>query len=378
MKIGIVLYPTFGGSGVVGTELGKALAEKGHEIHFITYDQPVRMGSLRENIFYHEVRVYNYPLFDYTPYELVLASKMVDVALYHDLDLLHVHYAIPHASAAFMAREILKTKGRYVPFITTLHGTDITLVGKDPSFEPVITFAINQSDAVTAVSESLRADTLQHFGITNHVQVIPNFINTNEYLGIDGDFIKKRYAPDGQKLLCHISNFRPVKRVQDVINIFNEVRKNMPAKLLMVGDGPERSVAEDMCRKLGLCDDVIMLGKLRSTKEILAGCDLFLLPSESESFGLSALEAMAAGVPVISTNTGGLPEVNKHGETGFTANVGDFASMGRYACALLQDADMHRRFSENALAMANVFTLEHVLPMYESLYEKVSAVQTFG
>jgi L-malate glycosyltransferase len=369
MKIGMVLYPTFGGSGVVGTELGKALAEKGHQVHFITYDQPVRLGSLRENIYYHEVRVYNYPLFDYTPYELVLASKMVDVALYHNLDILHVHYAIPHASAAFMAREILRSKGRYIPFVTTLHGTDITLVGKDPSFEPVITFAINQSDAVTAVSESLKRDTLAHFGVTNQVDVIPNFINSREYEGIDGGFIRRRYAPDGEKLLCHISNFRPVKRVEDVIRIFAEVRKNMPSKLLMVGDGPDRGMAEDMCRKLGLCDDVLMLGKLRSTKEVLSGCDLFLLPSESESFGLSALEAMAAGVPVISTNTGGIPEVNKHGETGFTANVGDYASMGRYALALLQDEGMHARFRENALAVAAEFSLENVLPMYESVYE---------
>jgi N-acetyl-alpha-D-glucosaminyl L-malate synthase BshA len=373
MKIGMVLYPTFGGSGVVGTELGKALAEKGHEIHFITYDQPVRLGSLRENIFYHEVRVYDYPLFDFSPYELVLSSKLVDVALYHDLDLFHVHYAIPHASAAFMAKQILKTKGRNVPYVTTLHGTDITLVGRDPSFEPVITFAINESDAVTAVSESLKQDTFNHFAINRPVEAIPNFINVDEYADLDGSFIRKRYAPNGEFVLCHISNFRKVKRVPDVIEVFARVRKEIPARLLMVGDGPDRALAEEMCRKLHLCDDVIMLGKLRSTKEILSGSDLFLLPSESESFGLSALEAMAAGVPVISTNTGGIPEVNKHGITGYTSNVGDVDDMARNALSILKDFAHLRMFRDQARETAREYDIQAILPQYEALYEKVLA-----
>lgn len=380
MKIGMVLYPTFGGSGVVGTELGKALAAKGHEVHFITYDQPVRLGSLRENIFYHEVRVYDYPLFDYTPYELVLTSKLVDVAIYYNLDLLHVHYAIPHASAAFMAREILKTRGRYVPFVTTLHGTDITLVGRDPSFEPVITFAINHSDAITAVSSSLRNDTLEHFKTEKEISVIPNFIDIEEVLKADGSFLKNRYAPNGEKILCHISNFRKVKRVQDVIHIFERIHKEIPSKLLLVGDGPDRALVEEICRKLGLCSDVIMLGKLRSTKEILRGSDLFLLPSESESFGLSALEAMAAGVPVISTNTGGLPEVNIDGETGFTAAVGDIETMAMGGISLLKDPEKWSQFSQSALINAKKYSLAEILPQYETVYrqvlESVSAITT--
>lgn len=371
MKIGMVLYPTFGGSGVVATELGKALAAKGHEIHFITYDQPVRLGSLRENIYYHEVRVSDYPLFDYAPYELVLSSKLVDVSLYHELDLLHVHYAIPHASAAFTAREILKSKGKHIPYITTLHGTDITLVGKDPSFEPVINFAINNSNGVTTVSESLRQDTLEHFDIKREINVIPNFICMQEYEDLDGGFIRRRYAPNGEKVICHISNFRKVKRVEDVIRVFHKIRQAMPAKLLLVGDGPDRYKAEELCRQLGACEDVEMLGKLRSTKEILSGCDLFLLTSESESFGLAALEAMAARVPVISSNTGGIPEVNIHGETGFLSDVGDVDSMGRHAVELLSDPEMLERFKTQAYERAKGYDIQHILPLYEKIYESV-------
>ena len=371
MKIGMVLYPTFGGSGVVATELGKALAAKGHEIHFITYDQPVRLGSLRENIYYHEVRVSDYPLFDYAPYELVLSSKLVDVSLYHELDLLHVHYAIPHASAAFTAREILKSKGKHIPYITTLHGTDITLVGKDPSFEPVINFAINNSNGVTTVSESLRQDTLEHFDIKREINVIPNFICMQEYEDLDGGFIRRRYAPNGEKVICHISNFRKVKRVEDVIRVFHKIRQAMPAKLLLVGDGPDRYKAEELCRKLGACEDVEMLGKLRSTKEILSGCDLFLLTSDSESFGLAALEAMAARVPVISSNTGGIPEVNIHGETGFLSDVGDVDSMGRHAVELLSDPEMLERFKTQAYERAKGYDIQHILPLYEKIYESV-------
>ena len=371
-KIGIVCYPTFGGSGVVATELGKALAEKGHEIHFITYSQPVRLGSLRENITYHEVRVSDYPLFDYQPYELVLTSKIVDVAKYEGLDLLHVHYAIPHASAAYMAQRILQSEGIHLPFITTLHGTDITLLGKDASFEPVITFAINESDAVTAVSDSLKQDTFKHFGVKRSIDVIPNFIQvkpleTSEKL----QRLRASYTPNGEKLITHISNFRPVKRVDDVIRIFDKIRKEIPAKLLLVGDGPERYRIEQMCRTMGNCGDTVMVGKLKSTKEVLDISDLFLLPSEHESFGLSALEAMACGVPVVSTNTGGLPEVNIHGETGCVADVGDYETMAEHAVRMLTDEDLYRKFSQGAYKQAKVFELDSVLPQYEALYNQV-------
>ena len=310
MKIGIVLYPTFGGSGVVATELGKSLAQKGHKIHFITYSQPVRLGSFRENIFYHEVRVSDYPLFDYEPYETVLASKIVDVVKYEGLDVLHVHYAIPHASAAFMARAILSSEGIEIPFVTTLHGTDITLVGKDPSFEPVITFCLNESDAVTAVSESLKSDTYKHFRTKRAIQVIPNFVPVRKERNDISHEIRRRYAPDDEPILCHISNFRKVKRVEDVMQVFAKVNAVRPSRMLMVGDGPERFRLEQLCRDLNLCDRVMFLGKVRDTDHVLEISDLFLLPSETESFGLAALEAMAMGVPVISSNTGGIPEVN--------------------------------------------------------------------
>lgn len=354
----------------MATELGIALAEKGHHVHFITYDQPARLDGLKANIFYHEVSVSDYPLFDYTPYELVLTSKIVNVAKYEKLDLLHVHYAIPHASAAYMAQQILKSQGINIPYITTLHGTDITLVGKDASFEPVITFAINQSTAVTAVSKSLREDTYRYFDTKREIEVIPNFINIKDY-AIKGDLeIKKKYAPRGEFIVSHISNFRKVKRIEDVVLVFDQIRKKIPAKLLLVGDGPERSVIEKMCREIDICTDAIMLGKLKSTKEVLAISDLFLLPSETESFGLAALEAMAAGAPVISTNTGGIPEVNINGVTGFTSNVGDVTGMANNAIRLLSDKNMHQKFKENCLQMASNFDLEKILPVYESLYQK--------
>src|ERR1051325_1123735 len=303
MKIGIVCYPTFGGSGVVATELGKALAAKGHKIQFITYSQPVKLDTFSPNIYYHEVSISHYPLFDYAPYELVLSSKIVDVVRYYKLDLLHVHYAIPHASAAYMAKQILASHGMKLPLITTLHGTDITLLGKDASFEPVITFSINQSDAVTTVSQSLKEDTLKYFKVNREIQVIPNFIQLEDYANSASPFEKAQYAPKGEKILMHISNFRKVKRVEDVLKVFNLVRKQIPAKLILVGDGPERSNIETNCRHLEYCEDVIHLGKLRDTEKILPIADLFLLTSETESFGLAALEAMAAKVPVISTNT---------------------------------------------------------------------------
>lgn len=371
MKIGIVCYPTFGGSGVVATELGKALAHKGHQIHFITYSQPVRLDSFTENIYYHEVSVSDYPLFDYQPYELVLSSRLVDVVKHEKLDLLHVHYAIPHASAAFMAQQILKSQGIDIPYITTLHGTDITLVGRDASFEPVITFAINHSNAVTAVSESLKQDTYNHFNVTRDIEVIPNFICMDDYGKATGECQKKLFAPLGERLLIHVSNFRKVKRVEDVLHVFDRVRKKQPAKLILVGDGPERANIERLCRELNTCDDIRSLGKVTNPAEILAIGDLFLLPSETESFGLAALEAMASGVPVISTNTGGLPEVNVQGKTGFMSNVGDVEDMAKNAITILENDATLLEFKNNALAHAANFDISKILPQYEKLYRSV-------
>lgn len=371
MKIGIVLYPTFGGSGVVATELGKALALKGHEIHFITYSQPVRLGSFRENIFYHEVAVSDYPLFEYQPYETELASKLVDVVKYEKLDLLHVHYAIPHASAAFMAQQILKAQGIEIPFITTLHGTDITLVGKDPSFEPVITFCLNVSNAVTAVSESLRKDTFAHFDTSREVHVIPNFIQAQDALKPIDLEKRRHYALDHERILCHISNFRKVKRVEDVVHIFKRVQERIPSKLILGGDGPERPFVERLARDLGICNKIIFTGKVRQTGPILEIADLFLLPSETESFGLAALEAMAEGVPVVSSNTGGIPEVNVHGYSGYLSDVGNTEEMSENAVRILSDDNVLHTFRERALERAHQFSLKAVLPMYEQLYEDV-------
>ena len=371
MKIGIVLYPTFGGSGIVATELGKELAKKGHQVHFITYSEPVRLGSFRENIFYHEVSVVEYPLFDYAPYELILASKLVNVVKYEKLDLLHVHYAIPHASAAYMAKQILAKEGIVIPFITTLHGTDITLLGRDASFEPVITFAINESDAVTSVSESLKKDTYSHFKVTRDIHVIPNFLDTQAYRLSPDQCNKKRHAPNGEKILCHISNFRKVKRVEDVVKVFKTVRDKIPAKLLFVGDGPERSNVESLCRELKVCADITFLGKLKSAEEILNISDLFVLPSETESFGVSALEAMASGVPVIATRSGGLPEVVTDGVSGFLSSVGDVDKMAEDAMRLLENDSMHHEFKQAAIERAAEFDISKVLPLYEELYEAV-------
>lgn len=371
MKIGIVLYPTFGGSGVVATELGKALSKKGHEIHFITYSQPVRLGSFRENIYYHEVAVSNYPLFEFQPYETELASKLVDVVLHENLDLLHVHYAIPHASAAYMAQQILKTKGREVPFITTLHGTDITLVGKDPSFEPVISFCINQSNAVTAVSESLKKDTYTHFETERDIKVIPNFINVQQYQKEFSLERRRKYAKDNERIICHVSNFRKVKRVEDVVHIFKRINDKVPSRLLLVGDGPERYNVEKLCRELGTCDRVITLGKVRDTSEVLGLADLFLLPSQTESFGLAALEAMAAGVPVVSSNTGGIPEVNEHGFSGYLSDVGDVEDMAKNGIEILKEKDVLAKFKKQATEQASKFRLNSVLPLYEELYKSL-------
>jgi N-acetyl-alpha-D-glucosaminyl L-malate synthase BshA len=372
MNIGIVCYPTFGGSGVVATELGKALASKGHNVHFITYQQPVRLDLFSDNIFYHEVKVSDYPLFDYQPYELVLTSKLVDVVKFEKLDLLHVHYAIPHASAAYMAQHILKSEGIDIPFITTLHGTDITLVGKDSSFAPVITFAINESNAVTAVSESLKQDTLEHFDIKREIEVIPNFICLDHY-NLNGSVkeLKQSFAPNNERVLVHVSNFRKVKRTEDVIRIFDIVRKKIPAKLLMVGDGPERHHLEELCRELGTCDLVKFVGKVKDTERILAASDVFILPSESESFGLAALEAMAAKTPVISTNTGGIPEVNEHGISGFLSNVGDVEDMANNTLKILESDESLDKFRIGAYEQAKKFDINTILPLYENLYNSV-------
>jgi N-acetyl-alpha-D-glucosaminyl L-malate synthase BshA len=370
IKIGIVCYPTFGGSGVVATELGKALAKEGHKVHFITYSQPTRLDFLNENLFYHEVNIQSYPLFEYAPYELALASKMVSVVQNEKLDLLHVHYAIPHASAAYMAKQILKTQGIVIPVITTLHGTDITLVGKDASYEPVVTFSINQSDGVTAVSHDLKKETYQSFRITKDIEVIPNFIDLEKFKKQKKDHFKKAICPNDEALVVHTSNFRKVKRVGDVIRIFANIHKEIPAKLLMIGDGPERVRVESLCRQLGICDDIRFLGKLEAVEEVLSVADLFLMPSEKESFGLAALEAMACEVPVISSNTGGLPELNVDGVTGFMSPVGDVEDMTRKALFVL-DKNNLPRFKENALKRAKEFDISNILPLYESYYQQV-------
>lgn len=378
MKIGIVCYPTYGGSGVVATELGKALAEAGHQVHFITYDQPSRLALLSGNIFYHKVDIRTYPLFKYPPYELALASKMVNVVKCSKLDLLHVHYAIPHASAAFMAKQILKTEGIQIPVVTTLHGTDITLVGKDPSYAPVVTFSINESDGVTAVSDSLRQQTYDTFGVKKEIDVIPNFIDLERFKKQKKDHFKTAICPNGEKLIVHTSNFRKVKRIDDVIKVFAQVRKQIEAKLLLVGEGPERRPMEDLVKELGLSEDVRFLGEIDVIEEVLSVADLFMMPSETESFGLAALEAMACEVPVISSNAGGLVELNVNGVSGFMSNVGDVEDMAKNALIILDDNNLPT-FKENALKRAKEFELSNILPLYEEVYHKaVEKVKGLG
>jgi L-malate glycosyltransferase len=371
MKIWIVCYPTFGGSGVVATELGMGLAKKGHEVHFITYRRPARLSAFHENVFYHEVTGEDYPLFEYPPYDTALASKMVEVVKYENLDLLHVHYAIPHAAVAYMAKKILLQDGRYVPVITTLHGTDITLVGANPAFKPVVEFSINKSDGVTAVSDFLREETLSKFKIENEIKVIYNFVDFDRFRKINKDHFKKAIAPNGERILTHTSNFRKVKRVEDVIRVFEKVHKTIPSKLMLIGDGPERRQMEDLCRQIGLCDEIRFLGKQDAVEELLAISDLFFIPSQSESFGLAALEAMACEVPVISSNAGGLPEVNIHGQTGFLSDVGDVDAMAKYAITILSDDNVLQTFRKNALEQAERFDIRHILPQYEAYYEEV-------
>ena len=372
MNIAIVCYPTFGGSGVLATELGKSLANKGHSIHFITYQQPVRLIEYQPNIFYHEVSVPPYPLFDYPPYEVALAGRMVDIIINHQIDVLHVHYAIPHASAAYLAQEIIfhKTK-KLIPFITTLHGTDITLVGRDKTYEPVVTFSINKSNYITAVSYNLKAETLKHFEIEKEIEVIHNFIDIKRFHGHNCETLKSKIAQNNEKIILHASNFRKIKRIADVIYIFEKIQKTIPAKLLMVGDGPERNDAEILIRDLGLENHVLFLGKQESIEKIYSIADIFLLPSEYESFGLSALEAMAAETVVISSNAGGLSEVNIHGETGFLANVGDIAAMGQFAISVLENEKLLIQMKKQAYQQACKFDIHKIIPKYEALYNKL-------
>ncbi len=371
-KVGIVCYPTYGGSGVFATELGMALANKGYEIHFISYSQPFRLNVFSNRINFHEVTVPDYPLFEFIPYEHNLTAKLVDVAIHEKLDLLHVHYAIPHASAALSAKMILASKGIDLPIITTLHGTDITLLGKDKSFKSVIEFAINNSDVVTAVSQSLRMDTLDSFNINKEIKVIPNFIDSSLYNFKENNSLRSEFASKNEKIVIHISNFRKVKRVQDVLKIFSKINKQIPSKLLLIGDGVERLKMEQLSRSLNLCNSVRFIGKLKAVEKILSVSDLFLLPSDTESFGLVALEAMASRVPVISSNSGGLPEVNIDGSTGFLLNVGDIDSMADKAIKLLNDKDMLAKFKENSYSHAMKFDLPKILPLYENIYEDLN------
>lgn len=369
MKIGIVCYPTFGGSGVVATELGIELSKRGHEVHFITYKQPVRLELLGNNVHFHEVNVPEYPLFLYQPYELALSSKLVDMAKLHEIEILHVHYAIPHAYAAYMAKKMLQEEGIYIPIVTTLHGTDITLVGSHPYYKPAVSFSINKSDAVTSVSESLKKDTLRLFDITNTIHVVPNFIDLDKYQYHFTDCQRVMMANDNEKIITHISNFREVKQIPDVIKVFYNIQKEIPAKLMMVGDGPERAEAEILCKTLGITDKVIFFGNSHEIDKILCFSDLFLLPSLTESFGLAALEAMASGVPVISSNTGGIPEVNIHGVSGFLSNVNDVEDMSKNGIYILSDNARLQTFKANAKIEAKKFDIHQIVPMYEKIYE---------
>lgn len=369
MRIGIVCYPTFGGSGVVATELGLELSKRGHEVHFITYNQPVRLELLSNNVHYHEVNVPEYPLFHYQPYELALSSKLVDMVKLHKIEILHVHYAIPHAYAAYMAKKMLQEEGIYVPIVTTLHGTDITLVGSHPFYKPAVTFSINKSDAVTAVSKSLKEDTLRLFDIKRNIHVVPNFIDLEKYNHGFTDCQRGMMADDDEKIITHISNLRPVKRVQDVIKIFYNIQKQMPAKLMLVGEGPERERIESLCVELNISNKVIFFGRSNEIDKILCFSDLFLLPSKTESFGLAALEAMASGVPVISSNTGGIPEVNVDGVSGYLSDVGDVDSMTKNAIHILKDSERLKDFKTNAKEESLKFDLHNIVPQYEAIYE---------
>jgi len=374
MKIGIVCYPTFGGSGVVATELGMALAQRGHHVHFITYKQPVRLDFISNDIHFHEVFVEEYPLFQFQPYELALSSKMVEVVEMYDLEILHVHYAIPHAYAAYMAKQMLKEKGIDIKLVTTLHGTDITLVGSHPNYKTAVEFSINNSDVVTTVSDSLKKDTLRLFNIRKDIKVIYNFIDFEQYPEIDAEECQRHtIAKDNERIITHVSNLRPVKRAADVIDTFYKIQKEIPSKLLMVGEGPERESLECKVKDLGILDKVLFMGNSNEVNKLLCYSDLFLLPSQTESFGLAALEAMAARTPVISTNSGGLPEVNIHGVTGFLSDIGDTDDMAKNSIYILKDDKILQKFKENALNQAKQFSLKNVLPAYKEVYREVIA-----
>ena len=370
MKIAIVCYPTFGGSGVVATELGIALAEHGHEIHFITYKQPVRLQLLHNNVHYHEVSVPSYPLFHYQPYELALSSKLVNMAKLHEIEIVHVHYAIPHAYAGYMAKQMLAQEGIFIPMVTTLHGTDITLVGSHPFYKPAVTFSINNSDAVTSVSQSLKDDTLRLFNIKKEIEVVPNFIDTKKYENLYSNCERELIASNNEKIITHISNIRKVKRVDDVIEIFYRIQKELPAKLVIVGDGPEKESLENLCKKKGIDEKVLFVGNSHEVDKILCFSDLFILPSEHESFGLVALEAMVCGVPVISSNAGGLPEVNIHGESGYLSDVGNVDEMAKNALKILENNDTHQLFKRKAKENAQRFETKLIVPLYEEIYKK--------
>ena len=371
MKIAIVCYPTFGGSGVVATELGLALSRRGHEVHFVTYKQPVRLETISSHIRFHEVNVPEYPLFHYQPYELALSSKLVNVVKNYGIELLHVHYAIPHAYAGYMAKKMLEEEGISIPMVTTLHGTDITLVGNHPFYKPAVTFSINNSDLVTSVSESLKEDTLKFFEIRKDIVVIPNFIDVSKFEKKSfTDCQRELMAHDDEKIITHVSNFRKVKRVEDVVKIFYEVQKKVKARLMMVGEGPERAVAENLVRELKIRDRVLFLGQSNEIDKILCFSDLFLLPSETESFGLAALEAMVQSVPVISSNTGGLPEVNIDDFSGYLHEVGDVDGMSKSAISILEDQDKLMKFKKQAREAAEKFDINNIVPMYEELYQK--------
>ena len=370
MIIGIVCYPTYGGSGVVATELGLELSKRGHEVHFITYNQPVKLNLFNNNIHYHEVIVPDYPLFHYQPYELALSSKIVDMVQLHKIEILHVHYAIPHAYAAYMSKQMLKTRGINLPIVTTLHGTDITLVGSHPYYKNAVEFSINNSDAVTSVSEDLKKDTLSYFSIEKNIEVIPNFVDLDKYNNVDKNFNRNVLANDDEKIITHISNFRKVKRIDDVINSYNLINKKINSKLILLGDGPERIKAEKLCDELNLNEKVLFLGASNETSKILYLSDVFILASTTESFGLVALEAMASSVPVISTNSGGLPEVNKDGFSGYLSNVGDINTMAKNAIKILEDSSKLLNFKKNAKLQANKFDVHNIVPNYEDVYKR--------
>lgn len=372
MNIGITCYPTYGGSGVVATELGKALSERGHKVHFVSYGIPMRLNHLKENIFYHEVEMSNYPLFEFPLYSLALSSKMIEVCEYENIDLFHVHYAIPHSVSAYLAKQVLLETNHKVKVITTLHGTDITLVGLEPSFLPLVKFSIEKSDGVTAVSKFLKEKTITNYKINKEIEVIPNFVDVEIYKPQEDCVFKSHFAPNEEKVLSHISNFRPVKRVPDVIKIFYLVKQKIPAKLVLAGDGPDRTECERLVRELNIKEDVYFLGKQEAVVDILNASDLFIMPSQSESFGLSALEAMACGVPTITTSIGGLPELVIHNETGYIAEIGDVERMAKYAIDLLSNPNKYKKFSENARKRAvEFFNKDKIVNQYEEFYQRI-------